>query len=107
MKLEHCDSMVTCNFDGSSFDNGIVESYSIGGSGCNAVIDNGEDIGLRITDYAELNGGFTVEQGAEFSIETATCMHSEIYDVSQSRVFSTLMPMPPQLITKLATINEQ
>lgn len=68
-----CDSIISCNFSDTNYDNTKVKNISIGGSGCTAGVSSSGNVELKASEYIELSEGFTVEPGGEISIETEDC----------------------------------
>jgi hypothetical protein len=72
---QHCDSnVVITTFNPDNFGYGLYKTISLGGSGSSSTIQSGKKVPLMATDAVTINGTFTVDLGAEFSIETRPCL---------------------------------
>jgi hypothetical protein len=85
----------------ASFDYGLYRNLTFGGSGTSSTISSGTVVPIKATESVTINGEFTVESGAELSIDFMDCP-------DQSRTKSTEVPsvFPPSSFLK-AIFNMQ
>ncbi|HNR48033.1 MAG TPA: family 16 glycosylhydrolase [Bacteroidia bacterium] len=71
-----CQQVITiCNYNQTSTDpTGITGSQiTMGGTNCNAVVQNEQNLHLIATDYIELLPGFIADAGSNFSAKIVNC----------------------------------
>lgn len=76
MDTAYCQQVITiCNYNQTSTDpTGITGSQiTMGGTNCNAVVQNEQNLHLIATDYIELLPGFIADAGSNFSAKIVNC----------------------------------
>lgn len=90
---QYCNSdYVITSFNPDNFDYGLYKTISLGGSGSSSTIASGKVVPLMATDGITINGTFTVELGAEFSLETRPCLQQSLTNKGSQQETQTPPP---------------
>lgn len=73
LKMDCSTFLIACDVDFSLMNYSVKRKIHIGGSGCSNIIENGEKITLRSIEGVTIQGEFTVQSGATFSIVPTEC----------------------------------
>lgn len=103
----NCDSIISCNFSDTNYNNTKVKNISIGGSGCTADVSSSGNVALKANEYIEFKEGFTVELGGEMSAETEPCYTPLLLKLPEPNRQPTTNEIPELLIKKFFGNREE
>jgi len=69
----NCGIINSCYYDIASHVEEVYESISIGGTGCENELNNGQEKHFRVSDFVAIEGTLDIKQGAVFSIDIEEC----------------------------------
>jgi hypothetical protein len=73
---EMCDSNITCNYDAATYNDIKVNSISLGGKFCTAVVEQTDDVTFKAKEFIEFKAGFEVKLGGVMQAEITECSYN-------------------------------